>query len=682
MLVGSAGSGILMSTRSNKFLTGMVATVLALSAERVSHGQVVIDGSVNRDVEITRWVQTVPTAVGDNSQASMPSIGNPQSVIKGVELRIPMTALGNPSNSTPIRIAGLVLSADYTQASNQVIGSLLCDVAALGEPRAIRFDQLGNPTNNKQFVTIGVPQNVTPPVIDGTLDASYGSALFLQAANADWGDSTDGQLDYASASEIDAIYVVRTAPELYVFIAGNLATDGSHLMLFFDSKLSSGQNSIRGDNGYYALNILGDDGTSNGLRFDYEVSADYCLDFSGFDPDGPGATNATFSVTYAEMLTEGGGRSYYCGSNVGGAVTGGVLTGGQGNAPAIRATINNTNAIGVNTQRCDSVPDENLSIGSEIDNVAIGVDSGKLYIFVGGNLKTDGAVLNLFIDHGNSDGQNVLRADNPPGTNNMLAKMAGLKFDSEFSADDWIGIRTIKNGNDFELWADAAVLRSTGPRKNSGGFPLDYSAYAGGIKNGVTPIWFDGPRIDAQTGAVPALFTQYAPSTAGDSCFADPLNPVGVPGLLGLALDNSNVAGVGIWPTGSTSGAAYVTSGVEIVVDLAELGWSGFGPLRIAGFIADPTNTTMSNQVLGGIPVASAGLGPIATVDFTKVANQQFVFTGCLADFNQDGFVNGDDYDLFAEAFDTADPMADTNLDGFVNGDDYDLFAEAFDAGC
>ncbi|MFO0833928.1 MAG: hypothetical protein U0638_03080 [Phycisphaerales bacterium] len=55
---------------------------------------------------------------------------------------------------------------------------------------------------------------------------------------------------------------------------------------------------------------------------------------------------------------------------------------------------------------------------------------------------------------------------------------------------------------------------------------------------------------------------------------------------------------------------------------------------------------------------------------------------GCPADFNGDGFVNGDDYDGFASAFDVADLAADFNRDGFVNGDDYDAFASAFDAGC
>ncbi|MCC6970236.1 MAG: hypothetical protein IT434_08445 [Phycisphaerales bacterium] len=54
----------------------------------------------------------------------------------------------------------------------------------------------------------------------------------------------------------------------------------------------------------------------------------------------------------------------------------------------------------------------------------------------------------------------------------------------------------------------------------------------------------------------------------------------------------------------------------------------------------------------------------------------------CPADFDLNGFVNADDYDLFAELFDAADPSADFNADGFVNGNDYDEFADHFDVGC
>ena len=54
----------------------------------------------------------------------------------------------------------------------------------------------------------------------------------------------------------------------------------------------------------------------------------------------------------------------------------------------------------------------------------------------------------------------------------------------------------------------------------------------------------------------------------------------------------------------------------------------------------------------------------------------------CPADINQDGYVNGNDYDLFASAFESADPDADFNQDGYVNGNDYDAFASHFEAGC
>lgn len=57
-------------------------------------------------------------------------------------------------------------------------------------------------------------------------------------------------------------------------------------------------------------------------------------------------------------------------------------------------------------------------------------------------------------------------------------------------------------------------------------------------------------------------------------------------------------------------------------------------------------------------------------------------FSNCLADWNQDGFVNGDDFDFFAGTFEAGSDAADFNRDCFVNGDDFDAFAEHFEAGC
>lgn len=63
-------------------------------------------------------------------------------------------------------------------------------------------------------------------------------------------------------------------------------------------------------------------------------------------------------------------------------------------------------------------------------------------------------------------------------------------------------------------------------------------------------------------------------------------------------------------------------------------------------------------------------------------ASVGFLALRCPADVNWDGFVNADDYDLFAENFDVAARCADVNGDGFVNGDDFDAFASWFDEGC
>ena len=54
----------------------------------------------------------------------------------------------------------------------------------------------------------------------------------------------------------------------------------------------------------------------------------------------------------------------------------------------------------------------------------------------------------------------------------------------------------------------------------------------------------------------------------------------------------------------------------------------------------------------------------------------------CPPDFNGDGFVTGDDYDAYAEAFVAGDSPADFNHDGFVTGDDFDAYVLAFEAGC
>ncbi|MCC6429013.1 MAG: hypothetical protein IT435_19610 [Phycisphaerales bacterium] len=54
----------------------------------------------------------------------------------------------------------------------------------------------------------------------------------------------------------------------------------------------------------------------------------------------------------------------------------------------------------------------------------------------------------------------------------------------------------------------------------------------------------------------------------------------------------------------------------------------------------------------------------------------------CLADFDESGFVDTEDYDAFVEAFTLGDPSCDINGTGFVDLEDFDFFVMLFEAGC
>ncbi len=79
------------------------------------------------------------------------------------------------------------------------------------------------------------------------------------------------------------------------------------------------------------------------------------------------------------------------------------------------------------------------------------------------------------------------------------------------------------------------------------------------------------------------------------------------------------------------------------------------------------------------VSVPDTGWGALPIVDMGAFEHPA---GACLAEFNQDSFINGDDYDLFAELLEEGVIGADINHDGFVNGDDYDAFAEHFEAEC
>lgn len=121
---------------------------------------------------------------------------------------------------------------------------------------------------------------------------------------------------------------------------------------------------------------------------------------------------------------------------------------------------------------------------------------------------------------------------------------------------------------------------------------------------------------------------------------------------------------------------------LKVVVDGVTLPRSQWCASREFGWVSIGVTPASTVRV---VYVASASLDmAISNWDDTKPNQLYYNKTTppCAADINGDGYVNGNDFDAFAEAFESADETGDFNIDGYVNANDYDAFAQYFEAGC
>jgi hypothetical protein len=643
-----------------------IAAAMLASAAGSAFAQPVVDGQKGSDnYGNILWAQNQPTSFGNNVAGPGGTLGDPQNVTKGAEFAIPMSLLGNPTGA--IKLAGFVNGQGHDYLSNQVIGGLPTNTGNLAEPRAVNF----NARADNQWVNLGPSLVSTAPVMDGTKDAIYGGPKFVQNNYTGFGNASNGSPTSANGSELDAVYAVvydngtpgNPADDvLYVFVAGNLETNFNKLDLFFDTGVA-GQNRLAGNNAgvdFNGLNRMGDDGSGNGLTFDSNFQADYWLSMTN-----GGAPTGVY-VNFAQVLPGGGGPGFYCGTTT--PVSNGVLTGGDAGAPPILATIDNSNTAGVGGSPSGiSIPNIDVANGSEIDGLYGVISNGRLYLLITGNLETNFNKLDLFFDVNSHDGQNQLGWNGAPFANcdidyNGLNRMSaggngaagagqGLKFDTGFFADYWVGIT---NGSfPVENYVNSAVLRADGPLYSSG-YILDYSATDGGVKSAHNPVNYPATFADQQdfsttnplhTNAGPRL-TQQHPTQL-------------IPGLIVAAINNNNVGGVsGIDGTISTVDAANVTTGVELSIDLSELGWDGTSAVKVAGFLNGIGHDFVSNQVIGGLPTPigqqfAPSLGETTLIDFSAVDGNQFVVVPpptdvcCRSDYDGDGDT-GTDFDIQA----------------------------------
>ncbi len=212
--------------------------------------------------------------------------------------------------------------------------------------------------------------------------------------------------------------------------------------------------------------------------------------------------------------------------------------------------------------------------GSEINALYARVQGGKLLLGVAGNVETNFNKLNIVLDF-KSGGQNTLNG--LPG----LGNLSGLTFDNGFDADV---VLSYTAGNDpLDSFVDGATA------DGMGGF-LGQGNAAG------TMVMLNGAEIV-------------------------------------FGVNNSNTGGVGGFGSPFDSDPGLVTTGVEISIDIAALGYMG-GEIRVAGWINGGGNDFMSNQVVGGLPDGTGNLGGdgngtftgnVSGIDFNNFAGDQFV---------------------------------------------------------
>lgn len=220
-------------------------------------------------------------------------------------------------------------------------------------------------------------------------------------------------------------------------------------------------------------------------------------------------------------------------------------------------------------------PDAVTAGGSEIDAVYARIQGGKLFLGIAGNLETNFNKLNIALDV-TAGGQNQFSGLG------SLGNLNGMTMDAGFDADALLSYTIGDTGGQIESFLDGGIAQD--------GF------LGGGTAAGLSTS-IGGAAIE-------------------------------------IAINNSNTGGVGAFPAGNDSDPASVTTGVELSIDIAALGWVYGTEVRIAGWINGSNNDFLSNQVIGGLPDGTGNLGGdgagnftgnVGGVDFNNFAGTQYV---------------------------------------------------------
>lgn len=213
------------------------------------------------------------------------------------------------------------------------------------------------------------------PIVDGTLDASYGAPFAVQTVNTGFGDNQ---------SELDAGYARIENGKLYLMLTGNVESNFNKLVLFFDTR-EGGQNVMRGDNPDIDFGNL--NSKYAGMTFDTGFAPDYTIFYSR----GLNGENHEAYPNFSELNTNGGGLGGFLGTiplpNPG--QQGSATVGGTGGLPTLEFGYNDTNTGGVSgaaPDAADPVAAAAVTTGTEMafELPAIGA-TGNFKLFIGIN---------------------------------------------------------------------------------------------------------------------------------------------------------------------------------------------------------------------------------------------------------------------------------------------------------
>lgn len=268
------------------------------------------------------------------------------------------------------------------------------------------------------------------PIVDGTLDAEYGSPLSVQTVQTQFGDASDAA-GLGGGGELDAAYAKVADGRLYVLLTGNIEPNYNKVSLFIDSK-AGGENTLSATPEYDFGNTSVNYG---GMTFDAGFEADYHM----YARWGGGA----FEV---DIVDRQGGVNAAVPSNYGAATVGsgtgiqsGMVSAGGFLSSDIPFGFNNTNVAGVagGDQAADQVAAAAVTTGFEFSVLLsdLGVDSDTILIHAA---------------YGNGDhnyhSNQVLGGLTPPqgnlggdGSGGFTGSLSGIDF-NQFAGDQFFAV--------------------------------------------------------------------------------------------------------------------------------------------------------------------------------------------------------------------------------------------------